>query len=44
MKPGAVGDVNNDGFADFLGRLIWDGSEDWGALWLVAMILLLSMK
>lgn len=34
MKPGAVGDVNNDGYADFLGRLIWDGSEDWGALWL----------
>jgi hypothetical protein len=34
MKPGAVGDVNNDGYADFLGRLLWDGSEDWGALWL----------
>lgn len=33
MKPGAVGDVNNDGYADFLGRLLWDGSEDWGALW-----------
>ena len=34
MKPIAAGDVNGDGFADFLGRAIWDGTSEYGMLWL----------
>ncbi|MDY0152668.1 MAG: FG-GAP-like repeat-containing protein [Candidatus Cloacimonas sp.] len=33
-KPMAAGDVNGDGYDDFLGRLIWNGSAAFGALWL----------
>ncbi len=33
-KPLAAGDVNGDGYADFIGRLIRNGTDYYGALWL----------
>lgn len=34
VKPLAAGDVNGDGYADFLGRFIREGTDYYGALWL----------